>query len=93
MCSILIPLFSALLDGLKSRLALQAEILALQHQIIILNRSSNRPRLRAWDRLLWTGLLRFWLQWRSALIIVVMLRTGDIADFDYGSRQANSKQA
>jgi putative transposase len=70
MCSILISLFSALLAGLKPRLALQTEILALRHQIIVLKRSPNRPRLRSWDRFLWIGLLRFWPQWRSALIIV-----------------------
>jgi len=67
MCSILIPLFSILLDGLKSRLALQAEILALRPQNIILKCSNNRPRLRSWNRLLWTG---HWPQWRSALVIV-----------------------
>jgi putative transposase len=70
MSSILISLFSAILAGLKSRLALQTEILALRHQIIVLKRSANRPRLRPWDRFVWIGLLRFWPHWRSALVIV-----------------------
>ena len=70
MFNILIPLFSSILAGFRSRFVLQTEILALRHQIIVLRRSVNRPKLRAWDRLLWIGLLRFWPQWRSALVIV-----------------------
>ena len=70
MLNILIPLFSSILAGFRSRLVLQTEILALRHQITVLRRSVNRPKLRAWDRLLWIGLLRFWPQWRSALVIV-----------------------
>jgi putative transposase len=70
MCSILIPSFSALFAGFRSRLALQIEILALRHQIIVLKRSTNRPKLRPWDRFFWIGLLRYWPQWRSALVIV-----------------------
>ena len=70
MLNILIPLFSAILASFRSRLALQTEILALQHQIIVLKRSVNRPKLRPWDRFLWIWLLRFWPKWRSALVIV-----------------------
>jgi putative transposase len=70
MHSSLMLLFSTLLAGFRSRLALQNEILALRHQITVLRRSVNRPKLRTWDRLLWIGLLRFWPQWRSALVIV-----------------------
>ena len=70
MCSILIPLFSALFAGFRSRLALQTEIIALRHQIVVLKRSTNRSKPRSWDRLFWIGLLRYWLQWRSALAIV-----------------------
>jgi putative transposase len=74
MCIILISLFSALFVGLKSRLALQTEILALRHQIVVLKRSAGRPILRPWDRFLWIWLLRYWPQWRSALVIVKMVR-------------------
>jgi hypothetical protein len=70
MCSILTPLFSALFAGFRSRLALQTEIIALRHQIIVLKRSTNRPKLRSWDRFFWIGLHRYWPQWRSALVIV-----------------------
>ena len=70
MHNILIPLFSALFAGFRSRLSLQTEILTLRHQIIVLKRSTNRPKLRSWDRFLWVWLLRFWPDWHSALVIV-----------------------
>jgi len=70
MSNILFLLFSGLLDGFRSRLALQTEMLALRHQIIVLSRSVNRPRLRTRDRFLWFWLVRLWPQWRSALFIV-----------------------
>ena len=70
MHNILISFFSALLASIRSRLALQTEILALRHQIIVLKRSVNRPKLQTWDRFLWIWLLRFWPKWRSALVIV-----------------------
>src|SRR5215469_16775561 len=55
----------------RSRAALQAEILALRHQLTVLKRSQRgRPRLHSADRLLWVGLSRLWSQWRSALLIV-----------------------
>ena len=47
------------------------EILALRHQLAVLQRrTTKRPRLRTADRLLWVMLSRVWGQWRSALIIV-----------------------
>ena len=66
---------SALLTSLSStwqtRAALQVEILALRHQIGVLQRSSRtRPRLRATDRLFWVVLARVWVDWRAALVIV-----------------------
>jgi len=70
MHNILILFFSALLASFRSSLALQTEILALRQQIIVLKRSTHRPKLRFEDRLLWIWLLRLWTQWRSALVIV-----------------------
>jgi putative transposase len=71
MHSILMSLISSVLAGFRTRLALQTEILALRHQIIVLRRSvPSRPKLQAWDRFLWIWLLRLWPDWRSALIIV-----------------------
>jgi putative transposase len=56
---------------LRSRLDLQLEILALRHQIGVLERSVHkRPRLTSADRLLWVSLFRIWRHWRSTLVIV-----------------------
>jgi putative transposase len=50
---------------------MQIEILALRHQLVLLQRrTNNRPSLRTVDRLLWVLLSRVWAQWRSALVIV-----------------------
>ena len=69
------PLFASLLGTLRSsfrtRAALQLEILALRHQLNVLQRSQRgRVRLSRADRLFWTWLRRFWPAWRSALIVV-----------------------
>lgn len=64
----------ALLAGfsslLKSRAALRLENVALRHQIVVLQRSVCRPRLKATDRWFWVLLSRTWEDWRSALVIV-----------------------
>src|SRR6266480_705271 len=55
-----------------TRAALQAEILALRHQLLVIQRSSRGHRLR-WsraDRFLWVWLARLWSGWRWALLIV-----------------------
>jgi hypothetical protein len=68
---VLASLISTVLVSFRSRGALQAEILALRHQINILRRSSpKRPYLRASDRILWVRLSRLWPNWCSALLIV-----------------------
>jgi len=60
-----------LLVSFRSRLALQAEILALRHQLNVLHRSIGaRRRLHTSDRILWTWLSQLWPDWRSALLIV-----------------------
>ena len=53
-----------------SRAGLAAENLALRHQLIVLKRSVNRPRLRIRERLFWVWLSRVWPDWRSCLFIV-----------------------
>jgi transposase InsO family protein len=56
---------------MRSRAALQLEILALRHQLQVLQRSRPRRRcLTQADRLLWVWLSRVWSQWRSAVVIV-----------------------
>ena len=71
MLSVLILLFRTARLSMRSRAALQLEILALRHQVQILQRSRRRRvRLTQADRLLWVWLSRVWKQWRSAVVIV-----------------------
>ena len=55
----------------RSRAALHLEVLALRHQLQVLERSRpGRLRLTRPDRWLWTWLSRSWTGWRTALVIV-----------------------
>jgi putative transposase len=65
-------LLRSLLTGLQSQAVMQAEIIALRHQVIVLQRTQKKNRLvLGWaDRCLWVWLSRLWSRWRSALIIV-----------------------
>src|SRR6266576_541186 len=68
-------LLSSFLNMLRScfrtRANMQIEILALRHQLAVLQRRTNkRASLRTADRLLWVMLSRLWAQWRTALVIV-----------------------
>jgi transposase InsO family protein len=56
--------------SLRRRTALQLEILALRHQIGVLQRSVKRPKLNPADRLLWAWLYSFWNDWQSAVFIM-----------------------
>jgi putative transposase len=64
---------SLLLAGLaffQTRRQLAIEVLALRHQLGVLERSVKRPRLTNADRGLWVLLSRRWASWSDALIIV-----------------------
>ena len=64
-------LLTTLRDCGRSRATLQLEILALRHQLDVLNRSHGRRlRLTRFDRLLWAWLSRAWSEWRTVLVIV-----------------------
>src|SRR5215467_10414284 len=68
---LILLLLSTLRSIFRSRSALELEILALRHQIAVLQRAAGkRPRLTAADRLFWVVLCRLWDDWRSALAIV-----------------------
>src|SRR5260370_42237657 len=54
----------------RSRAALQLEILALRHQLGVLQRAVKRPKLTAPDRFLWAWLSSLWKDWRSGIRIV-----------------------
>src|SRR6516162_5526593 len=72
MLTIVFSLFYSIRQGLRNRAVLHAEILALRHQLLVLQRSngSHRPRLSFADRFLWVWLSQLWSGWRSALRIV-----------------------
>jgi putative transposase len=64
---IVLSLLRALLLG---RGTLAAEDVALRQQLIVLQRSVKRTRLRRRDRLFWVWLCGLWRDWSSCLLIV-----------------------
>jgi putative transposase len=71
MTALFVALLASLLATIRSRLELAAEILALRHQLAVLQRATpKRPRLRPLDRLLWVLLSSVWPNWRQAVQIV-----------------------
>ena len=72
MFTIVFSLFYSIRQGLRNRAVLHAEILALRHQLLVLQRSngSHRPRLSFADRFLWVWLSQLWSGWPSAVMIV-----------------------
>lgn len=54
----------------RSRAALQAENLALRHQLGVYQRSVKRPKVRSADRVLWCVLAKAWTGWKDALSFV-----------------------
>jgi putative transposase len=72
MLLVLLSLLLGLRDSIRARVALQAEVLALRHQLLVLQRRNQKRRLQlsTFDRLLWVWLSRVWADWKSALRIV-----------------------
>src|SRR5260370_30828615 len=72
MLTILRLLFSSLRSSLRSSAYLQAEILALRHQLIVLQRSTQgrRVRFHTIDRVFWVWLSALWRGWRSPVRIM-----------------------
>ena len=69
---IILSLLCSIRQGFQTHAAIQAEILALRHQLLVVQRSTrtHKFRLTVSDRLLWVWLSRLWSGWRSALVIV-----------------------
>jgi len=65
-------MFRSLFGGFRRQARLQAEIIALRHQLTALQRTPYPKRLllNRTDRWFWVWLSRFWSGWRSALMIV-----------------------
>jgi putative transposase len=69
--SVLVSLLLTLRTWAHSRAALQLEVLALRHQLQVLQRSRpRRLQLAHADRWLWVVLSRVLTEWRTALVIV-----------------------
>jgi putative transposase len=62
-------MYATFAASFRSRAALQLEILALRHQLGVLQRSVKRPKLTASDRFLWFWLSSLWKNWRSGVYI------------------------
>lgn len=69
--SVLVSILLMLRDAGRSRAALQFEVLALRHQLLVLKRSpARRLRLTRINRLFWVWFSRAWGQWRATLVLV-----------------------
>ena len=62
MLAVLHSVLLAIRDSLRRRAVLEAEILALRHQLLVLQRShgDRRLKLSVSDRILWVWLSRIW---------------------------------
>ena len=71
MRELIFSLLYSLSCGLRSPARLHLEIIALRHQLGVLQRKvPARTRLKVTDRWLWVALSRLWSDWRSSLVIV-----------------------
>ena len=70
MASMLFMIPEGLGLAFRTRHSLVLENLALRHQIVVLQRSSKRPRLKKRDRVFWVLLSRIWSGWRDSLSFV-----------------------
>ena len=68
MLDLIVMTLRSLLTGCRGQAALQAENIALRHQLTVLQRTQKRLVLNAVDRCLWVWLSRLWSAWRSALL-------------------------
>jgi hypothetical protein len=71
MCAVLTSQLAGLTSTLRTRTSLQVEILALRHQLAILQRTKRR-RVPLWamDGLFWAALVRLWPECRKAFVLV-----------------------
>jgi putative transposase len=69
--SVLLSVLLTLPACMRSRAVLHLEILALQHQLQVLQRTRpGRLRLFKMDRCLWVMFSRIWTGWRRSMVIV-----------------------
>jgi putative transposase len=70
MKAIIPTLFHKIASALRERCDLSLEMLALRHQLAVLERSVQRPQFSPLDRCVWIVLSTFWSQWPHALAIM-----------------------
>jgi putative transposase len=70
MLEILCSFLSSFRVYFRTHADMQLEVLALRHQVTVLQRTNPKPKLKPADRRLWVWLSRSWSRWRSALVIV-----------------------
>ncbi|MGZ6576591.1 MAG: integrase core domain-containing protein [Solirubrobacteraceae bacterium] len=70
MKEVLLAVLTSVRAGLRSRAALQLEVLALRHQLAVYQRRNVRAHTKVGDRLLWAWLSRAWTGWRDVLVFV-----------------------
>lgn len=71
MSSVVVAFLHTIRTSFRTRAALEAEILALRHQLHVLQRSRRRHlRLTRADRVLWVWLSRIWSGWRTTMVLV-----------------------
>jgi len=66
----LFVILRTLISALQSQGALAVENLTLRQQLLVLQRTAKRPRLRQTDRVSWILLSRLWSGWQDSLTIV-----------------------
>jgi hypothetical protein len=64
------PLFQQLISTLRERVHLALTMMALHHQLAVLQRSATRPQFRPADRCLWVLFSIVWARWPAALELV-----------------------
>src|SRR6476620_5394638 len=67
---ILLSLLAAIRVFFRSRSDTALEVLALRQQVAVLKRKRPRPKLKSWDRVLWTTLRQCWSRWPDVLVLV-----------------------
>jgi putative transposase len=70
MRAVVVAVVGSIACVVRSRWALQLEVLALRHQLAVFQRGGRRPHLEPADRILWAWLSRVWPAWREALVFV-----------------------
>jgi hypothetical protein len=71
MLALISTVFSWLACRIRSRAELELELIALRHQVAVLNRQrAGRPRLCSIDRLVWVSLYRVWPRCLETMVLV-----------------------